>query len=135
MGEAGRGRPRTRTLPLRRALTLPEVLLWNAIKGRRLVGLHFRRQHPIGRYVLDFYCGAARLAVEVDGQGHGFGDRPQRDERRDAWLLAQGIRTSRIPASVVLDDVDAATGWILTTVEETPSPFGTPPRGGGFRVR
>jgi len=111
-------------------MSLPEVLLWNAIKGRRLAGLHFRRQHPIGPYVLDFYCGAACLAVEVDGHHHHVGDRPERDERRDAWLLAQGIRTLRIPASVVLDDVDAATGWILGIVEETPSPLrGPPPKG------
>jgi very-short-patch-repair endonuclease len=125
---------RNRAWVYRRAMSLPEVLLWKAIKGRRLGGLHFRRQHPIGRYVLDFYCHAARLAVEVDGQSHGLGDRPQRDERRDAWMLANGIRTLRIPASVVLDDVDAATGWILTTVEETPSPSalraaGPPPKG------
>ena len=53
-------------------MSLPEVLLWKAIKGgARSNGLHFRKQHPIGPYVLDFYCDAAKLAVEVDGANHG----------------------------------------------------------------
>ncbi len=76
---------------LRRAMSLPEVLLWRAIKARQLAGLHFRKQHPMGPYVLDFYCDAERLAVEVDGSDHDFGDRPVRDERRDAWLLRAAL--------------------------------------------
>ena len=98
---------------LRRKLSLPEGLLWRAIRGRKLAGLHFRRQHPIGPYVLDFYCDAEKLAVEVDGQSHGFGDQPKRDEQRDAWMAAKGIRTLRLPADLVLHDVDDATNTIL----------------------
>jgi very-short-patch-repair endonuclease len=112
--------PRTtkdRAKVLRRQMSLPEVLLWRAIKGRKLNGLHFRKQHPIGPYVLNFYCEALRLAVEVDGSSHGFGDRPQRDERRDAWLTAQGVRTLRLSAALVLQDVDEATGTILAHLE------------------
>jgi len=56
--------------------------------------------------VLDFYCEAIRLAVEVDGSGHGFGDRPERDARRDAWLAQCGIETLRIPAREVLNNMD-----------------------------
>jgi very-short-patch-repair endonuclease len=55
----------------------------------------FRRQHPIGPYILDFYCSAAQLAVEVDGAGHDFAERVQRDERREAWLAQQGIKVLR----------------------------------------
>jgi very-short-patch-repair endonuclease len=98
---------------LRRKLSLPEGLLWRAIKGRKLAGLHFRKQHPIGPYVLDFYCDAEKLAVEVDGQWHGFGNQPDRDEQRDAWMAAKGIRTLRLPADLVLHDVDDATRTIL----------------------
>jgi very-short-patch-repair endonuclease len=105
-------------------MSLPEVLLWKAIRGRKVDGLHFRRQHPMGPYVLDFYCGARKLAVEVDGQSHGFGDRPDRDERRDAWLLAQGVRTLRIPAAAVLRSVDDAVGTIRGAVEEGAPPVG-----------
>lgn len=112
--------PRTtkdRAKSLRREMSLPEVLLWKAIKGRKLQGLHFRKQHPIGPYVLDFYCDAERLAVEVDGSAHSFGDRPERDERRDAWLLAHGIVTLRISAALILDDVDDAVRTILAHLD------------------
>ena len=113
---------------LRRKLSLPEGLLWRAIKGRKLDGLHFRKQHPIGPYVLDFYCAGAKLAVEVDGQSHGFGDRPQRDARRDAWLAEKGIRTLRLSAELVLRDVDDATRTILGALE-IPEPSRSPTGG------
>ena len=93
---------------LRRRLSLPEVILWNAVKARKLDGLHFRKQHPIGPYVLDFYCHELRLAVELDGAGHSMGDAPAKDAARDAWLAANGIRTLRMSAALVLEDVDNA---------------------------
>ena len=99
---------------LRWRLSLPEGLLWRAIKGRKLAGLHFRKQHPVRPYVLDFYCHEAKLAVEVDGQGHGFGRQPQKDARRDAWMAQKGIRTLRLSAELVLHDVDDATRTILS---------------------
>jgi very-short-patch-repair endonuclease len=70
---------------LRRSPTLPEGLLWQQLRTRP-GDLKFRRQHPIGFYVVDFYCPAARLIVEVDGESHGMGNRPARDARRDRWL-------------------------------------------------
>ena len=97
-----------RAKALRRTMSLPEVLLWRAIKGGAIDHMRFRKQHPIGPYVLDFYCDAAKLAVEVDGANHGAGDRPVRDERRDAWLAAQEIATLRLPAALILRDVDDA---------------------------
>ena len=102
-----------RAKALRRTMSLPEVLLWKALKGGAIERLHFRKQHPIGPYILDFYCDAAKLAVEVDGASHGAGDRPDRDERRDAWLADQGIATLRLPASLILRDVDAAARTIV----------------------
>ncbi len=106
-----------RAKALRASMSLPEVLLWKALKGRKLNGLHFRKQHPMGPYILDFYCDAEKLAVEVDGAGHGFGERPQRDERRDAWLREQGVATLRLSASHVLRSVDDATRTILGYLE------------------
>ncbi len=87
----------------RRELSLPEKLLWVRLRGAEL---RFRRQHPIGPYVLDFYCPEAKLAIEVDGAVHDFGDRPQRDERRTQWLKSEGIGLLRIPAKDVLADPD-----------------------------
>jgi very-short-patch-repair endonuclease len=97
-----------RAKALRRTLSLPEVLLWKALKGGAIDRLRFRKQHPVRPYVLDFYCDGAKLAVEVDGASHGTGDRPVRDERRDAWLAEQGIATLRLPASLILRDVNDA---------------------------
>ena len=85
-------------------MTLPEVLLWQALRGGRAGGLRFRRQHPIGPYVLDFYCPAARLAVEVDGEAHDIPDQAGHDLRRDAWLAEQGIQVLRVLAADVLDE-------------------------------
>ena len=101
----------TRSLERRRAMraqmTLPEVLLWKGLKGRRL-GAQFRRQHPFGPYILDFYCEALKLAIEVDGSSHEW--TVERDVRRDAYLAAQGVRTVRIAARAILADVDVVVG-------------------------
>ncbi len=91
---------------LRRRLSLPEVILWTAIRGRRLAGVRFRRQHPVGPYILDFYCEAVQLAVEVDGSGHEDPDRARHDARRTVWLNAQGIAVLRIPAREVLGNLE-----------------------------
>jgi len=98
---------------LRRELSLPEVLLWRQLRGRRLEGLRFRRQHPIGPFILDFYCAEAKLAVEVDGASHYVGDRQERDAYRDRWLAESGIRTLRLPARYVLTDLNSALHTIL----------------------
>jgi very-short-patch-repair endonuclease len=78
------------------------------LKGRQLDGYQFRRQHPIGPYILDFYCPAVRLAVEVDGYSHEVGDAPAYDARRDAWLLKRGIETLRIGTELAKRPGDAA---------------------------
>ncbi|WP_083811515.1 endonuclease domain-containing protein [Asticcacaulis biprosthecium] len=67
---------------MRRELTTPEFLLWDRLKHRDGDGIAFRRQHPKGPYILDFYCHKVKLYVEVDGALHD----SDRDERRDRWL-------------------------------------------------
>ena len=114
---------------LRREMTLPEVILWQALR-QRPQGLKFRRQHPSGPYVLDFFCSDARLGIEVDGEAHSRGDRPQRDEARDGWLGEAGIATLRVPATDVLKDWDAVVRWIVTeAIARLPlhHPAGGPP--------
>ena len=96
-------------------MSLPEVLLWQALR-KRPGGLKFRHEHPTGEFSLDFYCGDARLAIDVDGEAHGRGDRPDRDSRRDAWLASNGIATLRVPAAEVLRDLDAAVRGIVAQV-------------------
>ena len=91
---------------LRRPLTLPEILLWPEL---RKLPLRIRKQVPTDPYVLDFYCAKAGLVIEVDGEAHDRGDRPE----RDAWLAEQGVTTLRIPATDILRDLDAVMRLIL----------------------
>ncbi|GGB99961.1 hypothetical protein GCM10011494_18050 [Novosphingobium endophyticum] len=97
---------------LRREMTLPEVLIWQRLRQSPL-GIKFRRQHPLGPYVFDFYCPAAKSVIEIDGIAHDMGDNPGRDVARDAWVEAKGIRVIRIPASEVLRSVDEAVEAIV----------------------
>lgn len=110
------GNPHTRSLArkLRREMSPAERRLWRHLRGDP-EGLHFRRQHQAGPYVLDFYCARARLAIELDGAGHAHGDQPNHDARRDAWLAATGITTLRIPADALLHNLDGALRHILAT--------------------
>ncbi len=101
-----------RARTLRRSMTLPEGLLWGALR-QRPDGFKFRRQHPAGFYVLDFFCAAASLAIEIDGTAHDRGDQPVFDAARDAQLTLHGIATLRIPARQVLTDLDGAIATIL----------------------
>ncbi len=76
----------------RRDMSLPEVLLWQRLKGSPQ-GLRFRKQHPIGAYRADFYCAQSKLVIEVDGIAHDMGDRPAHDATRTATLdkLLEGL--------------------------------------------
>ena len=97
---------------LRREMSLPEVLLWCELR-KRPEGLKFRKQHPAGPFVADFFCHEARLVVEVDGEAHGRGDGPQRDRSRDAWFAERGFRTLRIPGIEVLTNLEGVLQWIV----------------------
>jgi very-short-patch-repair endonuclease len=96
---------------LRTTMSSPEIVLWLALRHRP-AGLKFRRQHPCGPYIADFYCHAARMIIEIDGASHDFGDRPARDDLRDRWFEARGLAVFRIPATDVLRDCDAVISGI-----------------------
>jgi very-short-patch-repair endonuclease len=87
-----------RAKALRRSMTQPERTLW-ALLRRNRQHLHFRRQHAVGPYILDFYCVDAKLCVEVDGPVHV--ERAEHDRRRTEWLNGQGIRVLRFSAEAV----------------------------------
>ena len=105
MPRAKRIRDIGRARKLRAKMSLPEVLLWQELR-RKAGDVRVRRQHPVGRYVLDFYVAALKLAIEIDGEAHDMGDRPERDIARDEWLRSQGIEVMRIPAREVLRDAN-----------------------------
>ena len=86
-----------RARQLRQQMSLPEVLLWNLLR-KAPDGVVFRRQHPVGLFVVDFYCARAKVCIEIDGQAHDMGDRPE----RDSALRVLGLEVLRIPAADVL---------------------------------
>jgi very-short-patch-repair endonuclease len=88
-------------------MTGTEWRVWLRLKGRQLAGWKFRRQHPIGPYVADFCCLAARLVVELDGPEHGNDPAEAYDQRRTEWLESEGYRVMRLPVSLVDDDLDS----------------------------
>jgi len=100
---------------LRRSLTAPELLLWKMLRRDQL-GLHFRRQHAVGRYILDFYCAAAKLCVEVDGPSHK--QRGAYDQRRTQELSEQGIRVLRFS----VDEVETRLAVVLATIKSAAAP-------------
>ena len=82
-----------RSRELRRPQTPAERKLWNALRNSRLAGYKFRRQQPVDRFIVDFYCAASRLIVEVDGGSHAAQE--EYDAARTAWLEAHGYRVIR----------------------------------------
>ena len=95
-----------RARKLRSELSPPEVVLWRELR-KRPGGFKYRRQHPAGPYILDFYCAVVSLAIELDGMAHDGMDAAKRDARRSAFLRSQHVATVRVPAKAVLQDLEA----------------------------
>jgi very-short-patch-repair endonuclease len=90
-----------RARALRRAETPAEKVLWRWLRGRKLEGAKFRRQHPLGPFVVDFFSDDAGLVIEADGAGHF--PPPLRDQTRDRWLTAFGLTVLRFENCLILD--------------------------------
>lgn len=99
-----------RARELRSNASIPERMLWGLLRGRRLCGIKFRRQHAIGPYVADFFCEKAKLVVELDGESHtGQGIA---DAQRTAFLESRGLRVIRVANDDLLRDSDAVATYI-----------------------
>jgi len=94
-----------RARKLRRQSTPPEQVLWSVLRGRRVAGLKFRRQEPIGPYIADFCCRQLKLIVELDGMSHE--ETGNRDKARTRWLEEQGYRVFRVTNWDVNEDLEA----------------------------
>lgn len=103
---------------LRKSQTDAESLLWSRLRARQLTGIKFRRQHPIGPYVLDFYCAEAHLAVEVDGSQHLESIAINQDQARMKFLENKSIKVIRFWNHEVLENLDAVLESIIFTLDE-----------------
>jgi very-short-patch-repair endonuclease len=104
---------------LRKEMTPAEQVLWKNLRGRRLEGLKFRRQHPLGRFIVDFYCAEHRLVIELDGGIHQ--DQQEYDQARTEVLQDYGYRVLRFPNEAVLQRLDDVLQTITSTVRKIKS--------------
>lgn len=112
---------------LRKELTKPELWLWLRLKHRTSNGIIFRNQHPLGPYVLDFYCAKAKLCIEVDGEIHTHDQQRERDKIRDQWLKDQGIHVHRMIARDLLANPDEAAVGVFDLAIERIALLAKPP--------
>ena len=126
---------------LRQHMTDAEQRLWHCLRGKQLDGFRFRKQHPIARFVLDFYCSAAKLAIEIDGGQHNTAPERASDEERTRYLKARGIRVLRFWNHEVLQELPGVLERIWEALHLPPSQpvlrhcvgaarFALPPAGG-----
>jgi very-short-patch-repair endonuclease len=120
-----------RARKMRGHLTPAELKLWDELRGDQLLGLRFRRQHRIGSYIADFYCHAAKLVIEVDGDSHD--ERQEYDEKRTFWMAQhKGLRVVRYTNDDVMKHLDAVleniADWCANVAR--PSPLPSPRRTG-----
>jgi very-short-patch-repair endonuclease len=103
---------------LRRRMTTAEEILWRALRGKRFDNLKFRRQVPLGRYVVDFLCVEHRFILELDGEPHETPDQQDHDALRDAYLSSQGYRILRIKNDIVIGGGDIALDMIRAALSQ-----------------
>ena len=106
---------------MRRNMTEAEFRLWLRLRARAVEGLKFRRQVPIGPFIVDFFCAERRLVVEIDGSQHFAEAAIAADARRTAWLEARGFRVLRLTNPDVMNNVEAVYRAIVDAAEQAPS--------------
>ena len=107
---------------LRARLTDAEQLLWHLLRNRSFCGYKFRRQHPVGRYILDFYCHDERFAIELDGGGHGAEEQAFYDTERTKELEGAGIRVLRFWNNQVLMETESVLMTLFAALAASSSP-------------
>jgi very-short-patch-repair endonuclease len=121
---------RRRAKTFRRVMTTAERKLWYALRAHRFEGLGFRRQVPLGRYVLDLVCHDRGLIIEVDGGQHFSSSQAHRDRIRDRWLNTQGYRVVRIANDEVLTNLEGVVQYLMSILTESQAAGGPAIRGG-----
>ena len=124
-----------RARALRTDATSAEQLLWRHLRNRQLAGHKFRRQHPMGPYILDFVCLEQGLVVELDGGQHALPSDMAHDARRTGWLRGQGLRVLRFWNNEVLQQTGEVLEQVLRALELPPHPDPLPPAGEGVKTQ
>lgn len=125
-------RPTARAQQLRRDMTEIELLLWRQLRGRRLAGLKFSRQMPVGPYICDFMCRTVGLVVEVDGSQHG--EAEAYDAARTRFIEAEGFRVLRFWNNDVLNNMDGVLERVAAAARSMPTPQPPPASGRGGKA-
>jgi very-short-patch-repair endonuclease len=115
---------------LRKRATEAERLLWKHLRSRQVEGFKFRRQEPIGNYIVDFVSFEKRLVIEIDGGQHALRIEKDRDNKRDEFLKAQGFKVLRFWNNDVLGNMDGVLEVIREECLSSPSPLSPPIKGG-----
>lgn len=103
---------------LRNNMTRAEVIHWSRLKGRKLKGYKFRRQHGIGNYIVDFYCPKLNLAIEVDGKTHYTSEGKQHDNDKESYLEELGIAILRFTNPQVKQNLDGVINQIASFIRD-----------------
>ncbi|MBI2552515.1 endonuclease domain-containing protein [Candidatus Uhrbacteria bacterium] len=107
---------------LRKNSTFAERLLWRHLKSKQVQGLKFRRQEPIGRYIVDFVCFAKKVVIELDGGQHGQEKLRAADKSRDEWLKDQGFTVLRFWNDEIMQNMEGVGEEIMRYCLAAPSP-------------
>jgi very-short-patch-repair endonuclease len=107
---------------MRRAMTPAELRLWLRLQRRQLGGLRFRRQAPLGPYIVDFFCPERKLVIELDGDQHGRDENVARDAQRTQWLEQGGLRVIRFSNADVMRSLDGVYDAIVEATSRLPLP-------------
>lgn len=112
--------PRLKALArkLRQNMTFSEILLWQQLKGRQMLGHDFDRQRPIDEFIVDFYCKDLQLAIEIDGETHNLEGAAECDEKRQSRLQRLGVRFLRFTQWEVLENMEGVLQTIEGWIEE-----------------
>ena len=103
---------KSKAIILRKNMTKAETILWKRLRMNQIDGLHFRKQHPYGMYIIDFYCDKAMLAIEVDGEIHK--TRNTYDSERTVYLESTGLRVIRFTKEDILNRIE----WVISEIRK-----------------
>lgn len=123
---------RLRAKSLRKKMTDAELIVWEHVRNRK-IGFKFRRQHPIGKYIVDFYCHELKLVIEVDGEIHNFPEQKEWDDARTENMHLKEITVIRFTNDEVLNNITKVITEIVCICKALSSPPSPPGEGSGVR--